>query len=96
MTDMNDTVTRSQTTIPEQRACTRCDGTQHLVATAHGLGKYRCDACDLVIGFDLEATPVEFILHRGLPSRYTKEWFGPRLAREEQRLHPDLRQPAHT
>lgn len=72
--------------IPEHRPCTRCDGTQHLVAAFAGLGKFRCDACELIVGFDVEADPVEFLLHRGLPGHYTKQWFGARLAPEEQRL----------
>jgi hypothetical protein len=72
--------------VPEQRPCTRCDGTQHLVASEAGLGKYRCDACEMVVGFDLEALPAEFLIHRGLPSRYTKDWFGAQLAAQEQRL----------
>lgn len=72
--------------VPEQRECTRCDGTQHLVASHAGLGKYRCDLCEMVVGFDLESEPVEFLIHRGLPSRYTKDWFGARLAPQEQRL----------
>ena len=72
--------------MPDQRPCTRCDGTQYLLARSDGMGKYRCDGCELVVGFDLESAPVEFLLHRGLPSRYTKQWFGPRLAPEELRL----------
>lgn len=75
-------------TAPDQRPCTRCEGTQHLVASHAGLGKYRCDDCELVVGFDLEASPAEFLLHRGLPSRYSREWFGAILAPEEQRLEP--------
>jgi hypothetical protein len=71
---------------PEQRPCSRCDGRQHLAGSHEGLGKFRCDTCELIVGFDLEADPAEFLLHRGLPSRYTKEWFGPRLAADEQRL----------
>lgn len=73
-------------TLPEQRACSRCEGTQHLVATDAGFGKYRCERCEMVVGFDLESEAVEFLLHRGLASRYTKNWFGARLAPQERRL----------
>lgn len=71
---------------PGQRPCTRCDGTQELVATAGGFGKYRCGSCQLVIGFDIQAEPVEFLLDRGQPSRYTKKMFGSHLFPHEQRL----------
>ena len=72
--------------VPSSRACTRCDHDQQLVGGARGLGKYRCGHCELVIGFDLEADPAEFLLSRGLPSRYTKELFGSRLLPSELRL----------
>jgi hypothetical protein len=72
--------------VPTRRACTRCDGEQHLVGGSSGLGKYRCDTCELVIGFDLEAVPAEFLIERGLPSRYTKDVFGSRLMPSEMRL----------
>lgn len=75
--------------VPEQRDCTRCDGTQHLVAEQGGLGKYRCDICELVVGFDLGSVRPEFILNRGLASRYTKQTFGPDLLGRERRLVPD-------
>lgn len=75
-----------ETSVPEQRACTRCDGTQHLVAADSGLGKFRCDTCEMVVGFDLEASRSEFLIHRGLPSRYTKQWFGAELLQQERRL----------
>ncbi|MBW3578350.1 MAG: hypothetical protein KY462_11550 [Actinobacteria bacterium] len=86
---MNDTGTLERT-VPDQRPCTRCDGTQYLVATQQGLGKYRCDQCELAVGFDLEAQPVEFLLRRGLPSRYSKQWFGQRLAPQELRLDREV------
>jgi hypothetical protein len=70
----------------EQRACTRCDGDQHLVGGSSGFGKYRCDTCSLIIGFDLEAVPAEFLIERGSPSRYTKNVFGSRLMPSEMRL----------
>ncbi len=72
--------------VPEQRPCTRCDGTQHLLGEQEGLGKFRCDTCEMVVGFDLEAEPAEFLIHRGLPSRYTKDWFGADLTPQERRL----------
>jgi len=72
--------------LPSKRSCTRCDGYQHLLGSANGFGKYRCDTCQIAIGFDLESAPAEFIISRGTPSSYTKELFGPRLNGEEQRL----------
>jgi hypothetical protein len=72
--------------VPTERACTRCDGAQVLVGSAQGLGKFRCDSCAMVVGFDLEARPAEFLLDRGLPGRYTKRTFGTRLLSHEQRL----------
>lgn len=70
----------------EARDCTRCDGQQHLVASFEGMGKYRCDTCELVVGFDLEADLVEFLLERGSPSKYTRERFGSVLMGPERRL----------
>jgi hypothetical protein len=70
----------------EVRDCTRCDGQQHLVASFEGMGKYRCDTCELVVGFDLEADLVEFLLERGTPSKYTRERFGSVLMGPERRL----------
>ena len=85
-----DTTTNAPTlpddTLPESRACTRCDGTQHLVAHVEGMGKYRCDTCELIVGFDLEGDPREFLLNRGQPGEYTREVFGPRLSGSEIRL----------
>lgn len=85
-----DTTTNAPTvpdaTLPEQRSCTRCDGTQHLVTTVSGMGKYRCDTCELVVGFDLEADPSEFLLNRGVPGAYTRQVFGPHLSGSERRL----------
>ncbi|MGH3441515.1 MAG: hypothetical protein ACRDUY_05620 [Nitriliruptorales bacterium] len=85
---MNETAASTlEVTLPEHRPCTRCDGTQHLLGSDHGFGKFRCDTCEMVVGFDFEAEPVEFLLHRGLPSRYSKQrWFGPQLAPQEQQL----------
>lgn len=74
--------------LPEQRPCTRCDGQQHLVAAQGGFGKYRCDDCQLAVGFDLEADLPEFLIDRGLPSHYTKNVFGDRLLDQERRLEP--------
>jgi len=72
--------------VPAVRACTRCDGEQHLVDAASGFGKYRCISCSMVVGFDLESHPVEFLLDRGAPGRYTRGLFGSRLLPPEQRL----------
>jgi hypothetical protein len=87
---MDDTTAPTGTTalaaVPVSRGCTRCDGDQHLVGGASGLGKYRCETCELVVGFDLEADPAEFLLDRGSPSRYTKDLFGSRLLASERRL----------
>lgn len=73
-------------TVPDVRGCTRCEGEQHLVGSARGFGKYRCIRCGLIVGFDLEATTVEFLLDRGSPGRYTSGLFGSRLLGSEQRL----------
>lgn len=70
----------------DKRDCSRCDGYQYLLAADNGFGKYRCDTCQMVVGFDLEATPAEFIIDRGIPGHYTKNLFGPLLSVEEQRL----------
>jgi hypothetical protein len=72
--------------VPAVRSCTRCDGEQHLVDAARGFGKYRCITCGMVVGFDLEANPVEFLLDRGAPGLYTRGLFGSRLLRPEMRL----------
>lgn len=74
--------------VPAQRGCTRCDGEQHLVASGNRMGKYRCGDCELVIGFDADADPAEFLISRGLPRRYTRDVFGDRLLPTEQRLEP--------
>jgi len=63
---------------PDERACTRCDGTQHLVANRNGMGKYRCDDCAMAVGFDLESDACEF--------RYTQDQFGPVLLATERRM----------
>ncbi len=80
------TPTVEPTTPPDTRDCTRCDGSQHLVASVEGMGKYRCDTCELVVGFDLQADEVEFLIDRGQPGRYTRERFGPILMGPERRL----------
>lgn len=72
--------------VPGERPCTRCDGQQHLVGQAAGMGKYRCDVCEMVVGFDLQGDPPEFLLNRGLASRYTKDVFGEQLLSSEHRL----------
>lgn len=72
--------------VPTVRACTRCDGEQELRGGSHGLGKFLCGTCQMAVGFDLESEPVEFLLDRGSPSRYTKDLFGSRLLPSERRL----------
>lgn len=72
--------------VDARRDCTRCDGTQHLLGCFQGLGKYRCDTCQLIVGFDLDAEPAEFLIDRGLPRAYTKDVFGPQLVGSERRL----------
>lgn len=74
--------------VPDDRACTRCDGDQHLVASGRGMGKYHCEWCELEVGFDVESDPIEFLLSRGLPGKYTKDLFGDRLLPAERRLNP--------
>lgn len=83
---MNPTGTTAVAEVESRRVCTRCDGEQHLIGASSGLGKYRCDTCELVVGFDLEAEPAEFLLDRGLPGRYSKELYGARLTVAERRL----------
>lgn len=72
--------------VPPQRPCTRCDGQQHVVAAESGMGKYRCDTCQLVVGFDVDGDRPEFLLDRGLPGRYSKHVFGTELQATERRL----------
>lgn len=87
MTTSSPTPVVDRPSLPETRSCSRCDDTQHLVAAVASMGKYRCAHCELVIGFDLEATDDrEFLLDRGLPGRYTKDVFGPRLHGSELQL----------
>ncbi|HEX9889593.1 MAG TPA: hypothetical protein VGA69_08965 [Nitriliruptorales bacterium] len=74
--------------LPSPRPCTRCDGQQHLVVEVAGMGKYRCDVCEMVVGFDVRGDPAEFLINRGLPSRYTKATFGTELLVPERRLTP--------
>lgn len=72
--------------LPEGRPCTRCDGRQELLAGHAGMGKYRCDRCGMVVGFDVEAPEPEFLLDRGQARLYTKDVFGDRLTAAERRL----------
>lgn len=65
--------------VSDTRSCTRCEGTQHLVAHFEGMGKYVCDTCNMSVGFDLEADVSDFLIDRGLPFHYTKDIFGSRL-----------------
>lgn len=83
---MDDSTTTLDATLAEYRGCTRCDGDQHLVASAHGMGTYRCDTCGMVVGFDLEGSPAEFLVDRGTPARYTRDVFGDRLSVDERRM----------
>lgn len=80
------TLTIRETSLDEVRGCTRCEGEQYLVASDRGMGTYRCDTCHMVVGFDLEAVPVEFLVDRGTPARYTRDVFGERLTVDERRL----------
>lgn len=82
------TATADLPSVEAQRACTRCDGRQHLVASGNGMGKYRCDTCQMVVGFDLRQTQPEFLLDRGMASRYTRDVFGERITSGERRLQP--------
>ncbi len=74
------------TPLPQERSCTRCAGRQHLIGGQLGMGKYRCDDCAMVVGFDVEAPEPEFLLDRGLPRQYTKDVFGDRLTPGERRI----------
>ncbi|MCA1807615.1 MAG: hypothetical protein LC687_07190 [Actinobacteria bacterium] len=77
---------KSKSNIEEIRDCSRCDGNQYLVAdSALGMGKYRCENCCMIVGFDLEAEPKEFLLDRGIPYQYTKNIFGTHLMKNEIR-----------
>lgn len=85
---MDDTTltTTPDASLAEVRGCTRCDGEQYLVASERGMGTYRCDTCHMVVGFDLEAAPAEFLIDRGMAARYTRDVFGERLTGDERRL----------
>jgi hypothetical protein len=72
--------------VPASRSCTRCEGEQHLLEGLSGFGKYRCLNCGMVVGFDLESFPAEFLIDRGSPGRYSRDVFGSRLLPAEQRL----------
>ena len=75
------------------RPCTRCAGLQELTSSALGFARYRCDTCEMVVGVDREAEPLEFLIDRGLPRAYTKDVFGERLQlaelRGDQLVHSD-------
>lgn len=79
-------VAEREATLAPSRACTRCDGQQELVASAFGMGSYRCSTCGMTVGFDFDGDPVEFLLDRGMPARYTQDVFGDRLLVDERRL----------
>jgi hypothetical protein len=74
------------TDVPSARACTRCDEEQHLLDSSGGFGKFRCLGCGMVVGFDLEARPAEFLIDRGSPGRYSRDVYGSRIMPSEQRL----------
>lgn len=76
----------SDVTFPELRDCTRCDGEQHLLAAHAGMGKYRCQRCAMIVGFDVDADPAEFLLDRGQARLYTRDVFGPVLMGVERRI----------
>lgn len=80
------TLTAPDVSLAETRGCTRCEGQQLLVASERGMGTYRCDTCGMVVGFDLEARPAEFLVDRGTAARYTRQVFGERLTGDERRL----------
>lgn len=80
------TLTTPQVSLDETRSCTRCEGLQFLVAAERGMGTYRCDTCTMVVGFDFEASPIEFLIDRGTAARYTRHVFGERLTSDERRL----------
>lgn len=80
------TLTTPDASLAEVRGCTRCDGEQYLVASDRGMGTYRCDTCHMVVGFDLETSPPEFLVDRGTPARYTRSVFGERLTTDERRM----------
>ncbi|HEX9765220.1 MAG TPA: hypothetical protein VGA36_00550 [Nitriliruptorales bacterium] len=84
--DSPDTALLEGVDLIEARPCTRCDGTQHLTAHEQGMGSYRCDDCAMAVGFDLEASPAEFLLSRGVPGRYTQARFGNQVLAVERRL----------
>lgn len=83
---MDDTLTTPDADLASSRSCTRCEGDQLLVASGRGMGTYRCGTCAMVVGFDLEDQPAEFLIDRGTPARYTREVFGERLTVDERRL----------
>lgn len=76
----------TNTDYPEKRECSRCDGTQFLIAYHNEFGKYRCDHCCMVVGFDVSAEKAEFIISKGMASHYTKETYGNFLNSKERRL----------
>lgn len=86
MEDTQQTTASGHPSLLPQRRCTRCDGQQHLVAQGRSMGKYRCDTCQMVVGFDLGDDEPEFLIDRGLPSRYTLNVFGERITPAERRL----------
>lgn len=86
MSETRSTAAVIEAQLPERRTCTRCDGEQRLVAQDRGMGKYQCDRCELQVGFDLDAEPVEFLLSRGQPGAYTKNVFGVTLSGTERQL----------
>jgi hypothetical protein len=75
--------------ITMERDCTRCEGKQTLLASdaKRGFGIYQCDYCELRIGYDLDSTPAEFLIKRGIATRYsTSETSSVRLLVKEIRI----------
>lgn len=84
---MTTTKERQDTELITERDCSRCDGSQLLLVHHDGFGKYRCDTCGVVVGFDLGVSEHrEFLLDRGNPAKYTKDAWGPLLGVAEIRL----------
>ncbi len=72
-----------------ERDCTRCEGKQTLLASdaKRGFGIYQCSYCELRIGYDLDSSPAEFLIRRGIAAKYsTSETSSLRLLVKEIRI----------